>query len=134
MKAAYRMALALSLALFGATSVEAAPLTGPDDAMANGIRVVNNYAETVRVYAVDAEGRLHKLGHVARGELTELEVPADVASDAFRIKIFPGQPVASSDVDDYAVKTNPLNLSDDADVTVWVEPELTDTVVEMSRS
>jgi len=133
MKAAYRMALVLSLAALGATSVEAAPITGPDDEALTGVRVVNNYSDVIRVYAEDATGHLHRLGRVARGELVEFEIPAEVASGAFRIRIHPGQPLWSLDADNYAVKTNPLNLQGDTDVTVWVEPELTHTVVEMSR-
>jgi len=133
MKAAFRVALALSLVAVAATSVQAIEPTGPDDQDAKGVRVVNNYGDLVRVYAVDAGGHLHKLGRVASGQLVEFEIPEDIAGEAFRIKIFPGQPVWSPRVDDYAVKTNPLNLNGDTDVTVWVEPELTHTVVEMSR-
>ena len=92
MKSAYRMALALSLSALAATSVEAAPVTSPDDALENAVRVVNNYGEMIRVYAEDAEGRLHKLGRVARGELVEFELPGDVSGDAFRIKIYPANP------------------------------------------
>ena len=134
MQAAYRMALVLSLAVLGATSVEAAPVTGPDDEVSKDIRVVNNYGDLVRVYAVDADGRLHKLGRVASGQLVEFEIPEDIADGAFRLKIFPSQPVWSLDFDDFAVKTNPLNLRVDEDVTVWVEPELANTMVERSRS
>ena len=134
MKAAYRMALILSLAALGATSVEAAPITGPNDEALRGVRVVNNYNDVIRVYAEDAAGHLHKLGRVARGALVEFEIPAEVAATgSFRIRIHPGQPAWSLEQDNYAVKTNPLNLQGDTDVTVWVEPELTHTVVEMSR-
>ena len=133
MKAAYRMALVLSLAAMGATSVEAAPITGPDDEAPQAVRVVNNYGDMIRVYAEDAEGHLHKLGRVARGELVEFAIPQDLLGGAFRIRIHPGQPAWSLELDNYAVKTNPLNLQADSDVTVWVEPELTKTMVEMSR-
>ena len=131
MKAGIRTALVMSLTLFGAASVEAAVTTDTDSE--ETVRVVNNYGEMVRVYAEDADGRLHKLGRVARGTLEEFEVPAEIADEAFRIKIYPSQPVWALSLDDFGVKTNPLNLRGDADVTVWVEPELTNTVVEMSR-
>ncbi len=133
MRAGSRKALVLSLAAFGATSLEAAEITRPDDGLGDGVRVVNNYGDMIRVYAQDAEGRLHKLGRVARGALVEFELPEELLQDAFRIKIHPSQPVWSSNGDDFAVKTNPLNLAGDADVTVWVDPELTNTVVEMQR-
>lgn len=133
MKAARSMALILSLAAFGATSLEAAEVTGPNDEINNGVRVVNNYRAMVRVYAEDADGKLHKLGRVSRGDLVEFEIPEEVTRDSFRIKIYPSQPAWSFVQDDFGVKTNPLNLQGDADVTVWVEPELTNTMVEMSR-
>ena len=53
--------------------------------------------------------------------------------DAAFEEVMFGAVVWALNQDDFGIKTNPLNLSGDVDVTVWVEPELTDTVVEMSR-
>jgi hypothetical protein len=139
MKTLIRMALMTSLAALGATSAEAADVTGPGGELALGtdvtpaVRVVNNYGEMVRVYAEDSEGHMHKLGRVARGELVKFDIPEAIASSPFRIKVYPSQPAWSLQIDDYAVKTNPLNLQGDTDVTVWLEPDLMRSIVEMSR-
>lgn len=130
---AYRTALLLSLAALGAAPVGAAGIDGPGDEVKHAVRVVNNYGDMVRVYAEDAAGHLHKLGRVANGQLVVFAISDDLNRDGFRIKIYPSQPVWSLHVDDFGVKTNPLNLQDGMDVTVWVERELTKTLVEMSR-
>lgn len=62
MKGMYRVALMLGLAVFSATSVSAAIVTGPDDATTHEIRVVNNDQLPVMVYAQDADVKLHNLG------------------------------------------------------------------------
>jgi hypothetical protein len=130
MNKTFRVALLLGLASLGATSIEAASPEGPP---AEGIYVVNNYQATVRVYAEDSEGRLHRLGRVHQGQLEQFEIPAHLVGQAFRVKIYPSQPVWSLQVDDYGVKTNPLNLDGLSLVTIWVEPDLSKSMVQMDR-
>jgi len=130
MKTLSRLALSLSLIGLAATSVEAAP---PDDVGPSVVRVVNNYSAVVQVYAEDAHGHMHRLGRVGRGDLVEFDIPADIAADAYRIKVYPHQPVWSQQYDDFGVKTNPLDVGSDADVTVWVEPDLRRSIVETVR-
>ena len=130
MKGLYRAALVFGLVAFATTSLEAAVTDTPAD---EPVRVVNNYGEMVRVYAEDSEGRLHHLGPVARGELVEFEIPGVIAADEFRIKVYPAEPTWSLQRDDFGVKTNLLNLQADSFITVWVEPELANTVVELAR-
>lgn len=132
MKATYRVALMLGLAVFSATSVEAAEMDPPTDATIDVIRVVNNYGALVRVYAQDSEGRLHKLGPVARGELKEFTVPEEIVG-SFRIKVYPSQAVGSPRAENFAVRTNSLDLSRDTHVTLWLEADLTKSVVELAR-
>ena len=133
MKGPRRMALMLGLAALAATSLEAAEIDHPNDEIANSVRIVNNYGGVVRVYAEDSQGRLYKLGRVARGELKEFEIPAEIAQESFRIRVVPSEPVWSLQQDDYAVKTNPIELESDREITVWLEPDLRQSVVEITR-
>ena len=130
MKTTYRVALALGLAAFAAGTTEAAAYEGPGDP---GIHVMNNYGAMVRVYAEDAEGRLHRLGRVQQGELGQFDVPAEIAAGSFSIKIYPSQPVWSLQQDDFGVRTNPIDLRVDSHVTIWVEPDLARSMVEVAR-
>lgn len=130
MKTTYRMALLLGLAAFAAGATEAAAYAEPDEP---GIHVMNNYGAMVRVYAEDAEGRLHRLGRVAQGELREFDIPAELAGESFSIKIFPSQPVWAPQQDDFGVRTNPIDPTVDRHVTIWVEPDLARSTVELAR-
>jgi hypothetical protein len=130
MNRTYRVALLLGLASLGATSLEAAVTDGPPF---NGIHVMNNYQGMVRVYVEDAAGRLHRLGRVQKGELREFEIPTAVADQEFRVKIFPSQPAWALQQDDYGVKTNPLDVELLSHVMIWVEPDLSKSVVELAR-
>ena len=133
MKGPYRVALMLGLAALAATSLEATEIDQPTDDITSSVRVVNNYGGLVRVYVEDSQGRLHKLGRLARGELKEFEIPEEILPGSFRIRIVPSEPVWSLHQDDYAVKTNPIDLEWDSEVTVWLEPDLRKSVVEIAR-
>lgn len=133
MKGMYRVALMMGLVAVSAVSVEAAELQGPDAEITTEIYVVNNHLSDVRVFAEDAEGKLHNLGRVARGDLRHFDVPEELADEEFRIKVFPTTPVWSPIPDDYGVKTNPLNAGQDREVRVWLEADLTQSVVEIDR-
>jgi len=47
--------------------------------------------------------------------------------------VYPSQQAWSPTFVDYAVKTNPLQLRDGEDVTVWLEANLATSVVELAR-
>ena len=102
MKGMTRVALMLALA-----AVTAAPATAAEPEARNDteIYVVNNHLADVRVFAEDAEGRLHSLGRVARGQLRTMEVPEEIAGQDYRIKVFPATPVWSPIPDDFGIKT-----------------------------
>ena len=134
MKASYSMALMLGLAALDATSLEAAEIANPTDEITNSVRVVNSYLTLVRVYAEDAQGRLHTLGSVARGELKEFEIPEEIAKEDFRIKVVPWQPLGLLQQDDFGVKTNPIDIGTYSEVTVWLQPDLRRSVVATVRS
>ena len=115
-----------------ATAVQAAEMVGPDDQEGPDIYVVNNHMVDVRVFAEDAEGKLHKLGRVARGTLASFEVSDAVAGADFRIKVYPTSPPWSPTPDNYGVKTNVLHSTGVEHVTVWLEHELSNSVVEVA--
>ena len=133
MRGPYRVALMLGLAALAATSLEAAEIEYPTDEITNSVLVINNYLGQVRVYAEDSQGRLHALGRVARGKLKEFEIPAEIAQESFRIRVVPSEPFWSRQQDNYAVKTNPIDLERVSEVIVWLEPDLRTSKVE-SRS
>lgn len=134
MKGLHRVALVMGLVAISAVSIEAAELQGPDDVITTEVYVVNNYLTDVRVFAEDAQGRLHKLGRVARGSLKSFAVPEAAAGGEFRIKVYPSAPVWSPVADDYGVKTNPLRSERDHQVRLWLESDLSQSFVEIDRS
>ena len=132
MKGMYRVALMLGLVAASAVNVEAAEYQGSDE-ITTAIYVMNNHLADVRVFAEDADGRLHNLGRVARGDLGTFEVPAELADEEFRIKVYPSTPAWSPISDDFGVKTNPLAAERDHEVRLWLEADLTQSIVEIDR-
>lgn len=134
MRGLNRVALMMGLVAMSAASVEAAVIQGPVDDNDTEVYVVNNHLVAVRVFAEDADGRLHKLGLVARGALETFDIPEEVSAQEFRIKVFPTSPAWSPGPDNYGVKTNKLNSERDHQVRVWLEADLSQSVVEIDRS
>ena len=133
MKGMYRVALMLGLVAVSAVNVQAAEYQGSDDEIQTEIYVMNNHLSDVRVFAEDAEGKLHNLGRVMRGDLRTFEVPQELADEEFRIKVYPSTPAWSPISDDFGVKTNPLVAERDRQVRVWLEADLTQSIVEIDR-
>ena len=134
MKGMYRVAL-MGMMMVGATSAQAAEVEGPVTDEVNGpVYVMNNYVAAVRVYAEADDGTLHRLGRVARGSLVTFEIPAEI-SDSFRIKAFPSTPTPAWNTpdDDFGVKTRVLDTAADRRITVWLEADLTKSLLEVDR-
>jgi len=127
-----RVFLTAAMIAMSATVAQATETVAPDDAQGPEIYVVNNHLVDVRVFAEDASGKLHKLGRVARGKLATFEVSEAVAGADFRIKVYPTSPPWSPTPDNYGVKTNVLHASNVDHVTVWLESELSHSVVEVA--
>ena len=127
------VALMLALVAANVAPAEAATTPGPGDDLGTAVFVMNNHLVTVRVFAEDAGGKLHNLGRVARGRLGTFAVPAEVAASEFRIKVLPESPDSFSGSDDFGVKTNPLSVERDRQVTMWLEADLAQSIVEISR-
>lgn len=132
MKTMFRVALMAALLAGVAASAEASVVENPDERTTE-VHVVNNHLAPVRVYAEDAEGRLHRLGRVARGAVVTFEISEELRSGEFRIKVFPSPAAWSPVSDDYGVKTNPLSSQRDHRVTVWLETELDQSTVAIER-
>ena len=134
MKGMYRVALMLGLAVFNATSVSAAIVTGPDDATTHEIRVVNNDQLPVMVYAQDVDGKLHNLGRVARGQFKVLELPNEVAEmGELQLKVYPNAPSWSLVGNEDGIRTKDMRLDKGAAVTLYLETDLTQSTMQIEK-
>jgi len=134
MKGTFRVALMLCMAVFGATSVSAAVVTGPDDAATHEIRVVNNYQLPVMVYVQDAEGALHNLGRVARGQFKVLELSNEVAAMGdLQLKVYPHAHIGSLVGDEDGIRTKDLRIGEGQAVNLYLESDLTQSMIQIEK-
>ena len=130
----YRVALMLGLAVFNATSVSAAIVTGPDDATTHEIRVVNNDQLPVMVYAQDVDGKLHNLGRVARGQFKVLELSNAVAEmGELRLKAYPNTPSCSLVGNEDGIRKEDMGLDEGAAVRLYLETDLTQSTIQVEK-
>ncbi len=133
MKGMYRVALMLGLVASSAAGVEAAAIDGNPDAT-HEIRVVNNYVSPVRVYVQDAKGRMHQLGRVGRGRFKVLAVSSEVAAlGSFHLKVYPSEPIGSLIGDDDGIRTKELALEAGESINLWLETDLTQSMVQVEE-
>lgn len=129
-----RVALTMGMVAFSAASAEAAQLNGPGDDAGHEVRVVNNYHSPVRVYVQDANGRMHLIGRVARGKFKVLEVSAEIAEKGnVRLKVYPNEPVWSLVGNTNGIKAKELSLQPGDAVTMWLETDLTQSMIEVQK-
>ena len=133
MKGMNRAALMMGLVAGMVAPISAAETGEPEVGYDTEIYVMNNHLSDVRVYVEDAEGRLHNLGRVARGAFRHVDVPAEVSAHDYRIKVFPATTAWSPIPDDFGIKTSPLSNDRDRQVTMWLEADLTQSIVEIDR-
>ena len=133
MKGLSRMAFLMGLVAMTAAPLDAAQAWTAAEETEMEVFVINNHLVDVRVFAEDADGKLHKLGRVARGQLGTFDIPEAVSGENFRIKVFPTSPVWSPGPDDFGVKTNRLDARRDRQVRVWLEADLARSMVEIER-
>jgi hypothetical protein len=134
MKGTLHVALAAALLGLGATSAKAeTPVAGPANNTID-LRVVNNNASMVRVYVVDASGKLHQLGRVSRSDFKILEIPgALIAKGDVQIKVFPDEPVWSLQGGADGIRTRSLSLKLGDAVNLFLETNLDQSVVEIAK-
>lgn len=135
MKKMYRVAMVMGLVAMSvsATHLEAAELQPPTDEIQTQIFVMNNYLTDVRVYVEDAKGKLYPLGRLSRGAAETFSVPQHVPEGQFRVKVFPSGELNTPYVDHIGVKTNALLPERDQFVRLWIESDLTRSIVEIAR-
>ena len=134
MKGICRVALVMGMVAFSAASAEAVQVKGSWDDAGHEVRVVNNYQSPVRVYVQDVNGRMHLIGRVARGEFKVLEVSAEIADmDDVRLKVYPNEPVWSLVGNTTGIKTKELSLQEGDAVTMWLETDLTQSMIEVQQ-
>ena len=133
-KSIYRAALMLGLTAFSATSLEGADVDPRTDDEARQVNVANNFPSSVRVFALDANGRLHALGIVARGQFKALEISNEIAEmGAIQIQVYPNQPGRSLMSNTQAIKTRQIHLQSEQTVTVWLKMDLSASTVEIRQ-
>jgi hypothetical protein len=134
MKGMCRVALMMGMVAFSAASAEAVQVKGSWDDAGHEVRVVNNYPSPVRVYVQDANGRMHLLGRVARGKFKVLKVSAEIAQKGdVRLKVYPNEPVWSLVGNTNGIKTKELSLQPGDAVTMWLETDLTQSMIEVQK-
>lgn len=133
MKKLYRVVLVMGLMMMTAVSVEASEVSAPDDEITTQVFVMNNYLTDVRVYLEDAEGKLHHMTRLTRGSVASFDVPAEISTGEFRVKVYPAAPAGSPIGNDHGIKTNLLDSQRDQQVRVWVEADLPSSIVEIAR-
>ncbi len=133
MKTTLGVALVVGLMTMSATAVAGEEVLVPVDEIAPRVYVMNNYLTDVRIYIEDAEGKLHNMGRLSRGSLTSFAVPEEISRGEFRVKVYPAALPGSPFAADSGVKTNPLDAGRDYQVRLWLEPDLTASIVEIAR-
>ena len=132
MKGVQRVALLLGMAAFTAPASGAVEIDGPADKTTHEIRVVNNYQSPVLVYAQDANGRLHQLGRVTRGEFKVLELPNEIADlGLVQLKVFPTVPTQSLIDSADGIRTNNLWIQDGQSVNMYLESDLKQSMIQV---
>ena len=129
MKGIFGAAVMSCMVALSAASVDAAELKGPADEASNEIVVVNDYTSTVGVYVEDADGSVHRLGRVSRGQVKHFQTPE---GDDFRVRIRPIGPYVGSD--QVEIKSQALNVEADETVIMWLKSELSQAGVELRTS
>ena len=133
-KGTLHAAVAVALLGLGATSVKAeTPAAGPANNTVE-LRVVNHGTAAVRVYVVDASGKLHGLGRVWTDDFKVLEIPGDIAAKGdVQIRVFPDRPLGSLQGEADGIETRSLSLKLGDAVNLYVESRIDASQVEVAK-
>ena len=128
-----RLLIPLSL-LLGLALAGPRPAAAQDDTT---VRIVNHHQTQVRVFAFDNEDRRHEIGTVGSGDFEQLVIPSElVEKGAVQIKVYPSGQVpglGAPSEPDYGVKSSKLTLNVGDTIDFWIEPELADSMVRLTR-
>jgi hypothetical protein len=105
---------------------------------ATTVWVVNEHVGPVKVYAFSEAGRQYLLGRVGQDGFRVFEIPEQVLEEGatLQIKIFPEGVHSSPDptlLSETAVKSYPLPADPGLEIQVWVQPDLTRTLIGAER-
>ena len=133
-KGTLQVAVAAALLGLGATSAKAeTPVAGPANNTVE-LRVVNHGTAAVRVYVVDASGKLHGLGRVWTDDFKILEISGDIAAKGeVQIRVFPDGPVGSLQGAADGIETPSLSLKLGDAVNMYVESRINASQVEIAK-
>lgn len=125
---------AVALAIAGmASGASAATVDGPSNPDDDPeVRVVNNHEYRIHVVLVDKAGRHHSLGYIAPDRAAAYDLDAFTEFGIpVQVKVVVDEPVWSPGATETAVRSGALYITDNTEVRVWVESELTETQVEI---
>ena len=133
-KGTLHVAVAAALLGLGATSAKAeTPVAGPGNNTVE-LRVVNNSTTAVRVYVMDANGKLHGLGRVWTDDFRVLEISGDItAKGDVQIRVLPEQPVGSLQGEADGIESGALSLKLGDAVNLYVESRINRSQVEIAK-
>lgn len=128
-----RAALAAAFLAMGAVSAQAQTPSRSRNTIE--VRVINNYASAVRVYAEDRFGQVESLGWVNHDDARTLTVPVSMTRlGPVHIKVFSYQSVWSPRSMPEGIRTRALNLRPGDVVNFWLRRELKTSYLQLVRT
>ena len=126
--------LGVVLIAVGASGAPAQVLTMAPEA---SVRIINHYTSAVQVFVFDHEDRRFPLGTVEAGDYQRMVLSAEMLeAGVVQVKVYPkGGPrgLAGSGAED-GVKSTRLTLSPGDVIDFWIEPNLGESMVRLTRS
>jgi hypothetical protein len=100
--------------------------------------VVNNHVGPVKVYAYSEARKPYLLGRVGHAGFQVFDVPEQVLEDGatVQIKVYPDGVYSSPDptlLNETAIKSRRLPADRGLEIQVWVQPELTQSLIAIER-
>ena len=100
------------------------------------VRIINHYTSAVRVFVFDHEDRRFSLGTVETGEFQQMVISTEwVDAGVVQVKVYPKgglRGLAGSGAED-GVKSSRLTLSPGDVIDFWLEPNLGESMVRLTR-
>jgi len=133
MKNSFGVILGGVLVAVCASSAPAQVLTMAPEA---SVRIINHYTSAVRVFVFDHEDRRFPLGTVETGDFQQMVISSEwVEAGVVQVKVYPkGGPrgLAGSGAED-GVKSSKITLAPGDVIDFWLEPELGESMVRLTR-
>ncbi len=132
MKTYIRSAAVFAAAMLAAVPAVAAEGLRPTPDPEPEVHVVNNHPYRIRVLLVDPDGRHHSLGRLRPSRAAGYDLDRfAIDGRPVILKVVVDEPVWSPAATGEAVRSRALHLRGRTEIRVWVEPDLTETRVEV---